>query len=64
MVELNNEENKEIYYKLTKRNFLLYDDLHKKQLKIRKVLKVFDDKEMETIIEFLQRSVDELKRRS
>ncbi|AMG61857.1 MarR family transcriptional regulator [Staphylococcus sp. HMSC068D08] len=67
VVELNNEENKrEIYYKLTKKGeklSFIHDDLHKKAVKkYEEVLKVFDDKEMETIIEFLQRSVDELKK--
>ena len=67
VVELNNEENKrEIYYKLTKEGeklSFIHDELHKQAVKkYEEVLKVFDDKEMETIIEFLQRSVDELKK--
>ncbi len=67
VVELNNESNKrEVYYNLTKKGeklSFIHDDLHKKAVKkYEEVLKVFDEKEMETIIEFLKRSVDELKK--
>ncbi|REH77379.1 MarR family transcriptional regulator [Staphylococcus felis] len=67
VVELNHEENKrEVYYNLTEKGAKLsfiHDDLHKKAIKkYENVLKVFDEKEMETIVKFLKRSVDELKK--
>ncbi|MBA8762382.1 MarR family transcriptional regulator [Staphylococcus coagulans] len=67
VVELHNEHNKrEIHYKLTKEGeqlSFIHDELHKKAVqKYEEVLEVFNDKELEIIIEFLTRSINALKK--
>ncbi|MCD8887110.1 MarR family transcriptional regulator [Staphylococcus epidermidis] len=67
VVEIQNDSNKrEIYYDLTKKGeafSFIHDELHEKAVKkYEEVLKVFDDKELEIIMEFLKRSVNELKK--
>lgn len=67
VIELHNESNKrEVYYQLTEQGeklSFIHDDLHKKAVKkYEEVLKVFNDKELETIFKFLKRSVNELKK--
>ncbi|MGV3243530.1 MarR family winged helix-turn-helix transcriptional regulator [Staphylococcus sp. 11261D007BR] len=67
LVEKNYEHNKrEVYYELTTKGeklSVIHDDLHKKAVrKYEEVLKVFDDDELETISEFLSRSINQLKK--
>ncbi|MEB7050721.1 MarR family winged helix-turn-helix transcriptional regulator [Mammaliicoccus sciuri] len=67
VIELHNDSNKrEVYYQLTEQGeklSFIHDDLHKKAVKkYEEVLKVFNDKELEIIFEFLKRSVNELKK--
>lgn len=67
VIELHNDSNKrEIYYQLTEQGeklSFIHNDLHKKAVKkYEEVLKVFNDKELETIYKFLKRSVNELKK--
>ncbi|PTY52568.1 HxlR family transcriptional regulator [Staphylococcus aureus] len=67
VVESHNEFNKrEVNYSLTqkgKKLSYIHDELHEKSVKkYEEVLKVFDDDEMAVIIEFLNRSIEELKK--
>ncbi|HDK3137907.1 TPA: MarR family transcriptional regulator, partial [Staphylococcus aureus] len=56
----------EVNYSLTqkgKKLSYIHDELHEKSVKkYEEVLKVFDDDEMAVIIEFLNRSIEELKK--
>ncbi|HDC5421350.1 TPA: MarR family transcriptional regulator [Staphylococcus aureus] len=67
VVESHNEFNKrEVNCSLTqkgKKLSYIHDELHEKSVKkYEEVLKVFDDDEMAVIIEFLNRSIEELKK--
>ncbi|WP_115211678.1 MarR family winged helix-turn-helix transcriptional regulator [Staphylococcus aureus] len=66
VVESHNEFNKrEVNYSLTQKGkkSYIHDELHEKSVKkYEEVLKVFDDDEMAVIIEFLNRSIEELKK--
>ncbi|ETO55552.1 HxlR family transcriptional regulator [Staphylococcus aureus MUM270] len=68
VVESHNEFNKrEVNYSLTqegKKLSYIHDELHEKAVKkYEEVLKVFDNDEMAVIVEFLNRSIEELKKR-
>lgn len=64
--QTNNENKREIHYKLTKKGEQLsyiHDTLHKQAVKrYEEVLKVFDEDELEVIIKFLNRSIHALKK--
>lgn len=67
VVESHNEFNKrEVNYSLTqegKKLSYIHDELHAKAVKkYEEVLKVFDNDEMAVIVEFLNRSIEELKK--
>ncbi|SRC97367.1 MarR family transcriptional regulator [Staphylococcus aureus] len=66
VVESHNEFNKrEVNYSLTQEGKKLsyIDELHEKAVKkYEEVLKVFDNDEMAVIVEFLNRSIEELKK--
>ncbi|HCD4693677.1 TPA: winged helix DNA-binding protein, partial [Staphylococcus aureus] len=67
VVESHNEFNKrEVNYSLTqegKKLSYIHDELHEKAVKkYEEVLKVFDNDEMAVIVEFLNRSIEELKK--
>ncbi|HAR5067639.1 TPA: winged helix DNA-binding protein [Staphylococcus aureus] len=67
VVESHNEFNKrEVNYSLTqegKKLPYIHDELHEKAVKkYEEVLKVFDNDEMAVIVEFLNRSIEELKK--
>lgn len=67
VVESHNEFNKrEVNYSLTqegKKLSYIHDELHEKVVKkYEEVLKVFDNDEMAVIVEFLNRSIEELKK--
>lgn len=67
VVESHNEFNKEVNYSLTqegKKLSYIHDELHEKAVKkYEEVLKVFDNDEMAVIVEFLNRSIEELKKK-
>lgn len=64
--QTNNENKREIHYKLTKKGeqfSYIHDTLHKQAVKrYEEVLKVFDEDELEVIIKFLNRSIQALKK--
>lgn len=67
VIELKDPSNKrEVHYDLTESGeklSFIHDDLHNRAVKkYEKVLKVFNENEMETIIKFLKRSIEELKK--
>ncbi|PZK04418.1 HxlR family transcriptional regulator [Staphylococcus aureus] len=67
VVESHNEFNKrEVNYSLTqegKKLSYIHDELHEEAVKkYEEVLKVFDNDEMAVIVEFLNRSIEELKK--
>ncbi|HCA7015809.1 TPA: MarR family transcriptional regulator [Staphylococcus pseudintermedius] len=66
VLELQNAQNKrEVHYKLTKKGKKLssiHDELHNQAVKkYEEVLKVFNEKELDVIVEFLSRSISALK---